>query len=364
MWLTLGGFLCGFIAGAAAQNGRLCTMTAVEDAIVSRDFRAVKAWGLALGVAIVLTQSVARLLDLDLAASVYASGPIDLGGALLGGILFGLGMALVGTCSFGLLVRTGSGDLRAVVSAAVVGIAAFAFTGGVLAPIRSSLTGLASLTGAVVADPSLLGGPLLPGIARKALGGDNLVHQVAWPMGLCVLLLALALFDKRLRRRPRQLASAALIGGAVALGWAITGMAVNAFETTRLESLSFVAPVGRLLLRIMSDGLREVGFGVASVVGVVCGALLVALIKREVRREAFDDFREMRRHLIGAILMGCGGVLARGCTIGQGLSAASALAVTAPVVIIGVLIGARIGLLILLEGRELWSRLRTTARRA
>ena len=98
------------------------------------------------------------------------------------------------------------------------------------------------------------------------------------------------------------------------------------------------------------------GFGV----GVLSGALLAALVKGDARLEAFDDAREMRRHLLGAVLMGCGGVLARGCTIGQGMSAASALAITAPLVIIGVVIGARIGLMILLDGDRFWRRSTTT----
>lgn len=158
------------------------------------------------------------------------------------------------------------------------------------------------------------------------------------------------LFDERLRRRPRLLLAGVALGIAIVAGWATTGHAVAELETTRLESLSFVAPVGRLLLQFMSDGLSDAGFGVISVIGVVAGSMVIAAMRGDTRWEAFDDEREMRRHILGAALMGFGGVLARGCTIGQGLSAASILAVTAPIAIAGMLIGARIGLAVLIDG--------------
>ncbi len=348
MLLTLGGFLCGFAAGAAALYGRLCSMSAIEDALIARDFRAAKAWGLALAVATMLTAITAQVLRFDPAASVYASNPIDIVGTLVGGLLFGLGMALAGTCSFGLLVRAGSGDLRALVSAIFVGIAAFAFTAGVLSPVRQAIGGIFS----VDLDP--YGGSLVPGLAAEVTGLDQSVLLVVVPAIVVVLLGAIAVLDGRMRVRPRLMIAAVVLGSAVAAGWVVTASAITWMETSRLESLSFVAPTGRLVLQVMTDALREVGFGVASVAGVVCGALTIAIIKDQVRWEAFDDVREMRRHLFGATLMGIGGVLAKGCTIGQGMSAASALIISAPIVMIGVVIGARVGLAILLEGHALW----------
>ena len=348
MWLAIGGFLVGLIAGAAARYGRLCSMGAIEDALIGGDFRAAKAWGLALAVAMLGTLGVGRWLGLDFAASVYTSGTLDVAGAVLGGALFGLGMALAGTCSFGLLVRAGGGDLRAMVSAIVIGISAFAFTAGALAPVRAMLTGLASV------DLEPFGGPLVSGIAARAWPQYAAILAFVIPGAMAVVLIMAAAFDRRLRRRPRLLSASVALGCAIAAGWAVTGIAIDALETTRLESLSFVAPVGRALLQLMSDSLREVGFGVASVAGVLLGASTVALAKDDIRWEAFDDPREMRRHLVGAVLMGLGGVLARGCTIGQGMSAASVLAISALLVMLGVVIGAKLGLMFLLEGRSLW----------
>lgn len=348
MWLLAGGFVCGLAAGAAARYGRICSMSAVEDALVARDYRAAKAWGLALAVALVLTQWLSIAWPLDWRASVHGAPRLDIAGTLLGGLMFGFGMALVGTCSFGLLVRAGSGDLRAAVSASVVGITAIAVTAGVLAPMR------VGLTAALAVDLSAYGGPLLPGLLSSGYGIT--AHQAGLGAALAIALplVLAAAFDRRMRRRPRLLMSAMILGMSIAGGWVVTASAVERLEQARLESLSFVAPVGRLLLQIMTDSLKEGGFGVAAVVGVVTGAAATAVVKGEVRWEAFDDAREMRRHMAGAALMGVGGVLARGCTIGQGMSAASALAISAPIVIVGVLIGAKLGLSLLLEGRAMW----------
>ena len=103
----------------------------------------------------------------------------------------------------------------------------------------------------------------------------------------------------------------------------------------------------------MGETINQSAFAVASVIGVVLGSFAVSTARGELRWEAFDDQREMRRHLLGAMLMGFGGVLARGCTIGQGISAASTLAVTAPVAIVGMIFGAWLGLYYLIEGRSI-----------
>ena len=157
-----------------------------------------------------------------------------------------------------------------------------------------------------------------------------------------------------MRKRPRLLAGALLVGLAVAGGWIATTLAVARLDASRVESLSFVAPSGRALLQFMSAPFRDVGFSLAALVGVIAASFAVAARRGELRWEAFDDPREMRRCLAGAALMGIGGVLAHGCTVGQGLTAASALAVTAPLFTLSVLIGAQAGLKMLIEGTALW----------
>lgn len=348
MLLLTGGFACGFTAGAAARYGRICSMSAIEDALLARDCRGAKAWGLAVAVAVGLTHMLASADLLDLEASIYGTPRLDLLGATLGGLTFGLGMALTGTCSFGLLVRAGSGDMRALVSAVVVGIAAIAFTSGLLAPVRMWLGSWA------VIDLEPHGGALAPGLLARAAGLAPATSTLAVGAIVIAIMALPALLDRRLRQRHRMLAGAVGLGTSIAAGWLITAIAVERLESPRPESLSFVAPVGRLLLQVMTDSIRDAGFGIGAVLGVVAGASTVAVLRRGVRWEAFDDVREMRRHVLGATLMGLGSVLARGCTVGQGMSAASALAISAPIVALSILVGAKIGLAVLLEGRAMW----------
>ena len=344
-WTIAGGFISGAIAGGAARFGRLCTMSAIEDALIGRDFRGAKAWGLALATAIFATQLGAILGVLDVTRNPFTGTHLHLLGTVIGGVLFGLGMTLVGTCSFGLIVRAGSGDLRAVVAAAVVGVFAFAMTAGALAPVRAPLLNLGAVdltgTSSSAADHLL-----------AVVAGPILARAIVWAIPLALVLLAF--FDRRLRKRPRLLIGSVALGVAISAGWWATTRAVDALALDRVESLSFVAPVGRLLLQFMIEPFRNAGFGVAAVLGAAIASFAIAAWRRELRWEAFDDPREMRRHLFGAALMGVGGVLAQGCTIGQGLSAASVLAMTAPLFMISVLAGAWLGLRHLIEGSALW----------
>lgn len=344
-YATIGGFLCGALAGGAARYGRLCSMSAIEDALVGRDYRGAKAWGLAVAIAGLATMGLVALGLVSLETSSLLNPRLHLLGVLMGGVLFGLGMTLVGTCSFGLIVRAGGGDLRALVSTMIVGVFAYAVTAGLLAPVRATLLEFG------VVDLSVLGRASLDRLVASAVGEE--AARVVM-LGAFVLLAGIALSDKRLLGRPRLIVSAVMIGLAVAGGWLATSAAVEAMSAPRVESLSFVAPAGRALLQFMAMPFRDANFGMAAITGAILASFVVALAKREVRWEAFDDAREMRRHLAGAALMGVGGVLAHGCTVGQGLTAASALALSAPPFVIGVLFGAQVGLKFLIEGTALW----------
>ena len=344
-WVIIGGFAAGAIAGASARFGKLCTMSTIEDALVALDFRGLKAWGLALAVAILATQTASLLGLIDLSRALYLSPRIHLTGTILGGAMFGLGMTLVGTCGFGLLVRAGGGDLRAAMSALVVGIFAIAVTAGLLGPLRISILEFG------IIDLAPFGGGSLVGLLRSAAGPTvGTVLLALLPAGV----LALAILDRRIKQRPRLLIGSIFMGLSIAVGWFATSRAVDSMLIDRPESLSFVAPMGRALLQFMADPFRNAGFGVAAMFGVLTASFAVAWWRNELRSEAFDDATEMRRHVFGGALMGLGGVLAQGYTIGQGLSAASTLAVTAPLFIASLFVGAKLGLLHLIEGRSLW----------
>lgn len=339
-----GGLVCGYIAGLAAQFGRLCTFAAIEDAVVAGDLRRARVWALAVAVAIAITQTLRALQLLDLQGNPYAYARLEISGLIAGATLFGIGMSLVGTCGFGALVRLGTGDLRALVAALVLGIVAFAATGGLLSSPRIWLSTLFTI------DTGHFGGPTFRSIARTYLGP----LWASLPAILIpIALMTFAFGSLRFLRRLRLIAASVMIGAAVAGGWVVTGSLADPFAAPRPESLSFVAPLGRIVLTAMGQTVSHTEFAIASVVGVVLGSLTIAFFRDDLRWEAFDDQREMRRYLLGAALMGFGGVLARGCTIGQGMSAASTMALSAPIAVLFMVLGARLGLFYLIEGRSI-----------
>ena len=340
-------FACGLAAGAvlgvAGRAGRFCTLAMLEDAFFGSDYRRLKSFALAAAVSLLATQALAEFGIVDLSRSIYLTSSIGLGGAIIGGLMFGIGMALVGTCGFGTLVRAGSGDLRAIVVFLVLGLSALATMRGITGMLRLLLIEPMSLRlpeGANQTLTSLLGA----GSAMRAL----LVVSIA--MALAVWALA----DGRLIRSPRLLASGLAVGVAIAFGWFATGwLTDDEFDPVRVSSLSFVAPLGDTILYIATFSGARLNFGIGSVAGVVVGSFAAAMLARGFRWEACDDARELKRHMTGALLMGIGGILSMGCTIGQGLTAFSALAISSPITMLAIAAGARLGLEFTMTGEWL-----------
>lgn len=339
---TLAGVLVGVACGFTVRRARLCSFGAVEDAWMGGDTRRLRVFGLALAVALTGTQALVGLGLLDPAMSTYVQPALPWLSIAIGSTLFGLGMALVGTCGFGSLVRLGAGDLRSLIVMMVFGSVAYATLRGMLAPVRIEVIERVfwSLPGGQKGDLAGLMDHFGVPYARIAVVGIA-----------SVVLVAAVGADPRLRRSPRLLLAGTTLGLGVVIGWWVTGVAVDAFETLpRAQSLTFVSPVGRALYAVLTAPAALLEFGIGTLVGVVLGSFASALYDREFRWEAFDDDREMRRHLVGAVLMGGGGVLAGGCTIGQGVSAGSVMALSWPLAIGGMMVGARLGIAFLMEG--------------
>ncbi|QIP10593.1 YeeE/YedE family protein [Bradyrhizobium symbiodeficiens] len=340
-------FACGLAAGAvlgvAGRAGRFCTLAMLEDAFFGSDFRRLKSFALAASVALLATQALAAFGIVDLSRSIYLTASIGLGGAIIGGLMFGVGMALVGTCGFGTLVRVGGGDLRAIVVFLVLGLSALATMRGITGMLRLKLIEPLSLRlpeGSTQTLTSLLGA----GGAMRAI----LVVAIAAALAFW------ALADGRLIRSPRLLSSGLGVGATIAFGWFATGwLADDEFDPARVASLTFVAPLGDAILYIATFSGARLNFGIGSVAGVVAGSFAAAMLARGFRWEACDDARELKRHMTGALLMGIGGIMSLGCTVGQGLSAFSTLAVSAPVTMVAIACGARLGLEFTMTGEWL-----------
>jgi hypothetical protein len=316
-----------------------------EDAFFGSDFRRLKSFALAAAVALLATQSLVEFGVIDLGRSIYLRPSIGFGGSIIGGLMFGVGMALVGTCGFGTLVRVGGGDLRAIVVFLVLGLSALTAMRGLTGLLRLELIEPLSLRLPEDTNQTL---------TSLLISGTGTVTRAILIASLAIAIAAWALVDGKLMRSPRLLASGFAVGAAVAFGWFATGwLADDEFDPTRVSSLSFVAPLGDTILYIATFSGTRANFDVGSVVGVIVGSFAAALLSRGFRWEACDDARELKRHMIGALLMGTGGVMSMGCTIGQGLSAFSTLAVSAPITMLAIACGARVGLEFTMTGEWL-----------
>ncbi len=331
----IGGF-GGLILGLVARLGRFCTLGAIEDAAYGGSYTRLRMWGIATAVA-VLGVAVLQLSGrFDPGLSIYQTQGVSPFGSVLGGLMFGYGMALAGNCGFGALARLGGGDLRSLMIVLVMGVVAYLSINGLLAPLRIALFGNG-------ADIRSLG--TIPNVLEQATGASAPITSLV--IGVAVLLVSIG----NLRAFDRAALWGIPVGIAILTGWAGTyWVATEGFSGNPVVSHSFTAPVGSTLLYAMTSTGASLSFGVGSVLGVILGAMVGSLIKGHFRWEACDDPRELRRQLLGASLMGFGGVVAFGCSVGQGLSAMSVLAVSAPLTLFAIYLGARIGLRQLVSG--------------
>jgi uncharacterized membrane protein YedE/YeeE len=352
--LLLGGLLLGLLAGALLQASHFCVMGAVADRVLFGSTRRLKVWWLAIATAVLGTQGLAAAGLVPLEASGHLAGGIVWGPALLGGLLFGFGMVLTGGCASRTLVRAASGSLKALVVLLVMAVAAWTAQLGLLAPLHRALREAATLPVAG-AGGAALWRPLadLAGLSAEAA---RLLLALAVGLALAVP----ALTDRRLRASPLELATGPALGLLVVGGWLLTGrLAADPFGPPAAASLSYVAPVGQSLLLLMTGG-GPGGLGPGLVAGTALGALVVACATRGFRLEGFVSTEDLGRHLVGAVLMGTGGVLAMGCTIGQGVSGLSTLAATSVLAVAAIVAGAAWALAWLESGRLLprWVRAR------
>lgn len=331
------GLVTGVMLGLAARLGRFCTLGAIEDYFYGNNDLRLRMWGVAIGVAVFGTFGLMAGGLLHPMNTIYLGFGFAPIGAIVGGLVFGYGMALAGNCGYGALARLGGGDLRNFVIVVVMGIAAFATISGPLAYLR------------VAAFPQ--GRADAPAGIAHTLGdivgvSPNLIGMIA---GLVILALTIA--PSHVRKAPEYIAWGAVVGLSVVIAWAGTQwIAEYAFNPAIVASHTFAAPLGETILWTMTASGSSLSFAVGSVCGVWCGAFLGSLIKGHFRWEACEDPRELRRQVFGAALMGVGAVVAMGCSIGQGLSAMSVMSWSAPLVVASIFAGAWLGLRQLIAG--------------
>ncbi|MEZ5876363.1 MAG: YeeE/YedE family protein [Tepidamorphaceae bacterium] len=336
------GLGAGIVLGYVARANRFCTMAALEQHWYGRESTGLRTWVLAGAVALAATQALIHFGLIDISSSFYLSSQFGLTGAILGGLMFGFGMALVGMCGFTAVVRLGGGNLRALVVLLVLGLTALSAQRGLLGQARILIVDNLALDLSAAGDQSI-GSLLSYGVELDVRG------LVAVAITAAALLWVFA--DRDYRSKRGQIFTGCAVGGVIAFGWlATTWAARHSFYPVQLEAGSFVVPVGDSIMQLATYTGTIPDYGVGLIFGTLAGGALAAWRRKEVRWEACDDGRELSRHLAGAALMGVGGVFAMGCTIGQGITAVSAMAVSAPVVIVSIAVGARMGLAHLVEG--------------
>lgn len=335
-WAALAGLITGSAFGLAARLGDFCTLGALESAVWGGDQRRLRLWGIVLATAIATTQGLALAGLIDITASQYHRISWSLGGSLAGGLIFGYGMALAGNCGFGALARAGGGDIRALIVAVVMGISGFFVLSGPAAPLRLWLF------------PQDFDAPP-QGILHDAaqLGLSPVVVVLLLFLGL----LGWALSCAPLRHSPRMILWGVVAGLAVTFAfWSTSRLAAISLDAVPVEGPSFTAPLGRAILYVMTSSGSGLSFSTGLVFGVILGGLGGALLRGLFRWEACEDPRELGRQLSGAVLMGIGGVIAIGCSVGQGLSGFAALAWSGPVTLAAISLGGLIGLRRLIGG--------------
>ena len=347
LWAT---FVVTVLLGAIMQRTSFCTMGAIADLFVMSNLSRLRQWSLAIGIAILGVMLLSSFGLIDVSKSIYTSSKLMYLSILVGSTLFGLGMVLASGCGSKTLVRIGGGNLKSLMVFLVLGLVAYMTLRGFLAVFRINVLDTFFITLSSNQD--------LPSIVSTQFGQSRASAHllIGLIVGGAFVLFALA---NRSFWTVKNLLAGFGVGFAICAVWWISGYLAfvaedpNTLEEVflvtnsgKMESLSFVAPYAYSLdwLMFYSDTSKVLTIGVVAVFGMVCGSAIVALVTKTFRWETFIDAEDTANHLVGGALMGLGGITALGCTIGQGLSGISTLAVGSFLAIPGFFLGAFLGL--------------------
>lgn len=324
--ITLTGLLIGVLFGICAQRSRFCLRSAVVEFWNRDGSSKLSVWLFAFSAAVIATQLfvISGLLDVGNARQLSATG--SLSGALIGGLLFGIGMILARGCSSRMLVLAANGNLRALLTGLIFAVTAQASLSGALSPLRTWISGLWTIDGG----------------ARDLLAALHMGHIGGLLFGIVWLMAAITFARRSSGLLRREWLGGIGVGVMVALAWMLTyQIGTQSFDTIiPVQSLSFTGPSADTLMLVLSAPGQPWDFDIGLVPGVVLGSFLAALWGKELKLEGFKDGHSMRRYIAGALFMGFGGMLAGGCAVGAGVSGAAVFALTAWLSLIGMWAGA------------------------
>jgi len=336
------GFAIGIVFGAVANKTNFCTMGAVSDWVNMGSKDRLRAWLLAIGIAIIASQVMQARGMIDLNEAIYLTPNFGWLGHIVGGFLFGVGMTLASGCGQRTLVRVGGGNLKSLVVMLLLGLTAYMTMRGLLALVRVNAIEVTNvnLAASGISDQGI--GTLISTVA----GLEN-AKFVNWVIAALLGggLILYAFVAKSFRRSFDNVLAGITVGLIIPAGWYVTGViGFDDFDPVRLESYTFIAPTGESLMYLLTFTGSTISFGVAAVFGVILGSFLYVILTGRFRLETFTDRSDMLRHIFGGIAMGFGGVLALGCTIGQGVTGMSTLALGSLLSLISIVFGSALAM--------------------
>ena len=336
MYIGWGGLIIGIVFGFIVYRTNFCTMGSISDILSFGDYKRFRAWLLASATAIIGVALLERGEIADMNMSMYQSTSLAWGGHVVGGLLFGFGMVFAGGCVSRNLVRAGGGDLRSIVVLMFTGVFGYMTIGGLLGPLRVAFfTPMTADLSENMDDQRI--GSLLSSITGMGWESANLVAIIVIAGGILIY----CFMDKDFRSAGNHIFAGIGIGLCVVAGWALTGLTYDEFaDNPQLISLSYVRPSGDTMDYLMRyTALGAPNFGVVTLAGALIGGFLGALSRGRLHLTTFADQSDSIRNMFGAALMGIGGVLALGCTVGQALTGFSTLAIGSLITFIFIVVG-------------------------
>jgi uncharacterized membrane protein YedE/YeeE len=344
-----GGFALAFIFGFVANKINFCTMGAVSDIVNMGSWNRMRMWLLAIAIAIMFASLLQFTGLVDLTKSIYTSPKLNWLSHIVGGLLFGIGMTLASGCGSKTLIRVGTGNLKSFIVMIVLAISAYMTLKGLFAPARVNVLDMANLNLAQYQIPH----QDLPSILTAWGWGQYKILTLICGFVIYVALLLFVFKDRAFRKETSSVLGSIVIGLLVVTGWYLSGhlgygenpdtleMTYFGTNTRTIESFTFVAPLAYSLelLMLWTDKSRLFTFGIASTFGVILGSFAYAMISKTFRWESFASAADLHNHIIGGVLMGFGGVCAMGCTIGQGITGLSTLALGSFITFAAIIVG-------------------------
>jgi uncharacterized protein len=352
--ILLSAFVIALVFGAVVTKTNFCTMGAVSDWVNMGDTGRMRSWIFSMAVALTGVIVLETMGVIDLRADTfppYRTANFAWLRYIVGGLMFGVGMTLASGCGNKTLIRIGGGNLKSLTALFVAGLCAYLmlwtplFEIAFMPWIQATTINLAQH-----GVPSQEVGSLVAGMfGLEATRTLNLTVAALVALGMFVFVFRSSDF----RNSFDHILGGAVVGLAVLAAWFLTAgppgqawkeyaeMATVMPSRVQSQSFTFIAPMGDSVRYLMNPTQYSlVNFGMAALAGVILGSFLYAVATRGFRFERFFTFKDFAAHALGGALMGTGGVVAMGCTVGQAISGVSTLAMGSLLAFLAMVTGA------------------------